>query len=55
MTPWEATPMLRWRRVITGAIPGTTDAHTATRILEQAWRNLDTGDIEWREVPLAED
>ena len=54
MSPWEATTMLRWRKVTTGVIPGT-DARLADRILEQAWRNLDNGTIEWREVPLAED
>jgi hypothetical protein len=44
---------LRWRKVVTGEIPGTR-AVTYTRILEQLWQG-EYGNQEWRAVPDAED
>jgi hypothetical protein len=40
---WHATPEFRW------AVPPHTS--TKPRELQQAWINLDAGDVDWRVVP----
>ena len=48
---WTATNNLRWRKFISGVIPGTDGkAFTTTSVLEQAWQRND-GEVEWREIP----
>lgn len=41
---WESMRELRW------ILPDTTTTHQP--ILQQAWRDLTTGRVEWRKVPL---
>jgi len=41
---WEPTTALRWSQV-----PYTT---FRPAVLEQAWRCLKTGNVEWRSIPL---
>ncbi len=41
---WTLTNQLRWR-----GVPHTT---TEPRVLEQAWRCIETGELSWTPVPL---
>lgn len=43
-TTWERTSALRWF--------GKRDTTTEPRILQQAWRCRETGEIDWQQIPL---
>lgn len=57
MENWQATSMLRWlvtRYKVRDDIDRKYDSwsgETHTRQLQQQWQCIDTGKLEWRDVP----
>ena len=52
---WQATMRLRWRKPDADPIMALMDAVNGREslILQQAWTELATGEVEWRDVPKA--